>query len=118
MYGGANGRQSDKGAFGNSQLKNKSYMMNNMNAPKAKSNNSMLNALPNNEGKKLIGEQSDIIARRHKISGSGGLASPAVQKLAPTSQQYPQMSSQEAVFKHSMGGMYHQRRNSRASKSR
>ena len=47
----------------------------------------MLNAMPQNEtGKKLIGEQSDIIARRHKISGSGNLAGPAINKIG--SQNY------------------------------
>lgn len=64
-------------------MKNKSFVMNNMAVNKQnKSNNSMLNAMPQNENsKKLIGEQSDIIARRHKISGSGNLAGPTINKL-------------------------------------
>ena len=66
----------------------------NMKAMKqGKANNSMLNAMPGTDGtaaaggRKLIGEQPDIVTRRHKISGSGGLNNPtsAVQKLHPGS---------------------------------
>ena len=117
-------RQSDKNAYGQPRTQKSNYPLSNMDKKPSKTNNSMLHALPAGS-QPLVGDQSDIVARRHKISGSGGLQGSNVQKSLPPQSLYQSEalqnqhgSGQGNVFHAKMGNILYQKRNSRASKSR